>query len=183
MKLVTPIFLICVLFLFGCVKDIDMDQLDDIEFLSEHKIALIHFDLEVPDFLDDLNNEKLRLSDFTRIPIFDGSYTEDYLIQADFQYVFSNSFDRGVTIQYQFFDIYGNFLHELPQIYIPKGALDLSVTQSISGDDISLVSATDQVIVAVQLDSGTIPLDPIQPYMFSLKSGLFLHYKITVEDE
>ena len=183
MKIIRQILILSTVFLIGCVQDIDTDQLNEIEILTDHNITLVHFDLGVASFLDDLNNETLILSDTLRLPIFVGSYTQNFLIQADFEYFFSNSFDRDITIQYALLDVDSVLLYQFPPMSIPQGSANLSITQSILENEIPAVLQTDQVVVTIRLDSGTIPLDPIQTYIFNLKSALVLHYKVTVEDE
>ena len=183
MKFIKVVLLVSSLCFFSCIKDIDTDQLNDIEILTDHNITLVHFDLGSTGFLDDLNNEVLILSDTLRLPIFVGAYTQNFLIQADFQYVLSNSFDRDITIQYQLLDIDSTLLYQFPPMSIPQGSTNLNITQSILENEIPAVLQTDQVVVTIRLDSGSIPLDPSHTYNFNLKSGLVLHYKVTVENE
>lgn len=183
MKNLNYIFAIWSLCLVSCIKDIDTDQLNDIEILTDHNITLVHFDIGVNSFLDDLNNERLVLTDTLRLPIFVGPYTQNFLIQADFEYVLSNSYDRGITIQYELLDIDNVLLYQFPPIPIPQTSANLNVTQSVLENEIPAVLQTDQVVAKIRLDSGSTPLDPSQPYNFNLKSGLVLHYKVTVENE
>lgn len=183
MNFLKLIVLLSAVFFVGCVQDIDTDQLNDIEIFTDHNITLVHFDLGSTGFLDDLNNEVLVLSDTLRLPIFVGSYTQNFLIQADFQYVLSNSFDRDITIQYQLLDIESALLYQFPPMSIPRESANLNISQSILENEIPTVLQTDQVVVTIRLNSGTIPLDPSQSYNFNLKSGLVLHYKVTVENE
>ena len=169
--------------IISCVKDIDLDQIDDIEIFTDHNVSLIHFDLGVSSFLDELNNEVLAYTDTTRLPIFAGPYSQNYLIQADFEYVLSNSFNRDITLQFELLDINKNSLYNFDPIVIPQGSVEIPVTQSVFENEILAVLMTDRVVVKFILSQGNNPLDSVQNYIFSLKSALILHYKVTVEDE
>ena len=180
-KKLTIIFLI--LFCASCVQDIDLDQIDDIEINTTHIASLIHFTLDTSNFLDDVGNEILFISDTTRSPIFSGDYTENYLIQADFNYKFTNTFNRQVDIQYEFLDEFDNSLFMFQQINIATNSFDYQVTQTIVESDIPAVIPTDKVVVSFLMSAGNPPLDLSQGYSFNLQSAVTLHYKVTVDEE
>lgn len=177
------LYLMIFILTLSCVKDIDVDQLDDIEILTDHNVSLIHFDLNVSNFLDDLNNEVLTLTDTTRYPIFVGPYSQNYLFQVEFNYSYSNSFDRDITFQYDLLDINGQLVYKLQPILVEKGNIGFSAVQYIFESEIPAILETDQVVVNISLDDGNIPLDELQDFIFNLKSGIILHYKITVDEE
>jgi hypothetical protein len=166
----------------SCVKDIDLDQIDDIEIFTDHNISLIHFELGVPSFLDALNTEVLVFTDTTKFPLFTGAYSRNYLIQADFEYVLSNSFDRDIIVQYELLDINDISLYNFLPILIPQGSVAIPVTQIIVESDIPVILYTDQVVVKFILRQGSTPLDLVQNYNFKLQSALILRYKVTASN-
>lgn len=183
MKKTKFLYLLILLIGVSCVKDIDLDQIDDIEIFTDHNVTLVHFDLGVLNFLDEFNNELLVFSDTTRLPIFIGSFTKDYLIQADFNYILNNSFDRNILFQFELLDSIDNSLLKFDPVFVPSGTTDLSITQSIFEDELPTVFETEKIVVTFAMTSGGIPLNPFQNNKINLKSALILHYKLTVDNE
>jgi len=183
MKNVVYIILLFNLIFVSCVKDIDFDQIDDIEIYTDHNASLIYSTLDVSDFLDDFGNETLFLSDTTRIPIFIGSYTENYLIQADFNYKITNTFNRTVIFQYEFLDENNNSIYSFQPIHITPNSIDSEFTQTIVEVDIPSVLIANKIVMKILMDSGVLPLDLSQNYLFNFQSAVILHYKVTVDDE
>ena len=195
MKNVVYIILLFNLIFVSCVKDIDFNQIDDIEIYTDHNVSLIYSTLDVSDFLDDFGNETLFLSDTTRIPIFIGPsdttripifigpYTENYLIQADFNYKITNTFNRTVIFQYEFLDENNNSIYSFQPIHITPNSIDSEFTQTIVEVDIPSVLITNKIVVKILMDSGVLPLDLSQNYLFNFQSAVILHYKVTVDDE
>ena len=122
MKMYIYLLVLGCFLLKSCVRDVDFDQLDDIEINTIHNFSLIHFDMEPSNFLDDFENEVLMSSDTIALPIFGGNYTVNYLNQAELKYKFSNSFDRNGSLEIEFLDAYNGSLFTLQKIYIDATA-------------------------------------------------------------
>lgn len=167
----------------SCIEDVDFYQIDDIELYTDHNVSLVHFNLDANNFLDDLNNETLLISDTVRIPVFAGPYSENYLIQADFLYRLSNSFSRSISIEYNFLDAYDNSLYLFYPINTPPFTENLNVTQTITEAEIPSVLLTDKIVINILMASGGGNLDPSNGEHFNVESAVLLHYKVTVDDE
>lgn len=182
MKKYFVIVVLGVMLCTGCIKDVDFDQVYDIEIYTDHNVSLVYFNLEVNDFLDDLNNETVFISDTVRLPVFAGPYNEKYLVQADFQFRLSNSFSRSVSIEYNFLDEFNNLLHIFDPISTTPFSEDLDITRTISESEIPGVLLTDKIVINILMATGG-ALDPLSDENFNVESAVLLHYKVTVEDE
>lgn len=170
-------------FFFSCISDVDFDQADDIEISTPHLISLVYFTADANYFLDDLSNETLFVSDTTELPIFGGSYNENYLIQADFQFKISNTFNRSVALQVKFLNEDDNGIYVFNTMNIPFNTIDFENTQIITEINIPLVLPTEKVVFNVLLDLGSTPLDPSQNMEFELQSATTFHYQISGDGE
>lgn len=166
----------------SCIKDIDLDQIDDLEINTTHVVPFVHFTLTSSNLLDELGNEMLSVSDTTRFPVFVGSYNENYLVQSDFNYKFTNTFNRQVILQHEFLDKYDNSLFIFQPINIVANSTDYEITQSIFEADITTILSIDKVVINVVMDSGLPMLDPSQNYSFNLESAVTLSYRITFDE-
>lgn len=167
----------------SCVKDVDFDQVDDIEINTTHNISLINFKINPSDFLDDLENEVLLRSDTTGLPIFDGSYTVNYLNQAEFEYKFSNTFNRSISLEMEFLDEYNTSLFTLQKIDIEANVSDIEVVQTLDELALQKLPLTERIVVKLVLSMGNLPLDPNQDYILTSQVATLLYFKVTTIDE
>lgn len=179
--LIIAVFICC--FSMACVSDVDFNQVDDIEIYTDHNASLLYFDLDANDFLDDLNNETLVISDTVRIPVFSGPYTENFLIQADFLYKLTNTFSRSITIEYNFLDEFDNALYIFDPIVLAPDVNDIEVVQTILEPEIPSVLQTDKIVLRITMSSSGGILDPSLNETLNVESAVLLHYRVTVEDD
>jgi hypothetical protein len=170
-------------FLESCVRDVDFDQVDDIEINTIHNVSLIHFDMESSNFLDDFGNEVLMSSDTIALPIFGGNYTVNYLNQAELKYKFSNSFDRNVSLEIEFLDVYNGSLFTLQKINIDVNISNFEVTQELDDFELQRFFDTERIVVNLKLSNSSLPLDKNQTYLFSSQMAVLLYYKVKPADD
>lgn len=166
----------------SCISDVDFDQVDDIEIITPHLLTLVYFDADANFFLDDLGNEVLAISDTTELPIFEGPYNEEYLIQADFDFKMSNSFDRGITVQVLFLDEIDNNIFVFAPMRVAQNDLNFERVQVIGEANIPSVVTSKKMIINILMDSGSTPLDPNNNMKLDFQSGATFLYKITVDE-
>lgn len=171
-----------ILLLTSCLNDVDFDQVDDIEIYTDHNASLVYFDLDANDFLDDLNNEVVEISDTVSIPVFAGPYNENFLIQADFLFNITNTFTRSITLQYEFLDENNNSVYQVESINSTPSNFNEEYIRIIPETEISSVLTTEKIVINISLGTG-VPLDPALGYQFSVESAVLLHYKVTAKDE
>lgn len=182
MKAIKYILIVSSFCLIGCVEDVDFDQKEDIEINTTHVASLVHFDLGVSDFIDDMGEEVLSRSDTTKLSLFGSSYNENYLVQVDFDYTFSLSFNRTISFTYEFLDADDTSIYVLQPIIIPANTSNYSVTQSLFEADILKVVDTKKVVVNLHMSDGVPKLEDGQFSNFNLMSAATFYYKVTVDE-
>lgn len=131
------VFLILML-LNGCVKDVDFNQVDDIEIKSVYIVSLVHFNLYASDFLDDDLNELTHLEDFV-LPRIKGNHIDD-IAKIEFTFNFSNSFSRDFLATVFFYDANDNVVYHLnPVIEIEKNTENVETVITVIPPDIETI--------------------------------------------
>lgn len=182
MKFHKLLLVIATIFLVSCISDVDFDQVDDVEINTSHLISLVYFTADTNYFLDDLENETLFISDTTELPIFAGPYNENYLIQADFQFLINNTFDRRAEFQIEFLDEEDQNTFTFNNMIIGPNTVFEQI-QVINEAMIPSVLPSKKVVISILLDAGSIPLDPSQNMDIEYQSAATLHYQITADEE
>lgn len=113
-------FIFLIMMLTSCVKDVDLDQAKDIVIPPKAALDLVFFTLTVEDFTGDQNN-RLRASDFTRLDFLDDDYIQNNLVRADFNFRFSNTFEREFVAVIRLLSEGNGVQHEM-LIPIPAGS-------------------------------------------------------------
>ncbi len=110
------------LFLFlcsSCVKDVDLDQYNEIVLPPTAAIDLVYFTLEPSDFVDTAGNLK-KAGDVVRLEFLDDDYIQDGLMRADFNFVITNSFQQEFTASLKFLSE-SNAVQYSFKIHVPAG--------------------------------------------------------------
>ena len=182
MKKIKFFITLLILFFVSCISDVDFDQVNDIEIITPYLASLVYFNADSNFFLDDLQNEILAISDTTEHPIFKGPYTEEYLVQADFNFKMSNSFDRDITVQILFLDDVNTTTYTFAPMYVSANNLNFESTQIIQEVNIPSVVSSEKIVIHLLMDSGGNSLNPNSPMSLDFQSGTKFLYKITVDE-
>lgn len=113
----------------ACVKDIDLDQAEDIELSPEIAVSLLNFDFSV----DDLDNYDTSM-DFDVVvdeeimgevlfSRFDDSLFQEDLDRIVIKFEGSNTFNETFVVTLTFFDENDTITHELAPITIPANSV------------------------------------------------------------
>ena len=182
MKKIKFFITLLILFFVSCISDVDFDQVNDIEIITPYFATLVYFNADSNFFLDDLQNEVLAISDTTEHPIFKGPYTEEYLVQADFNFKMSNSFDRDITVQILFLDDFDTATYTFAPMYVSANNLNFESTQVIQEVNIPSVVSSEKIVIHLLMDLGGNSLNPNSLMSLDFQSGTKFLYKITVDE-
>ena len=95
--------LILILTILSCVKDIDLDQAEDVVLSPVVELDLIYFDLVPSDFSDpDSGLPLLTLRDTTEIRFLDDPEISESIRRADFFFRFTNSVASEFNVEFSF---------------------------------------------------------------------------------
>ncbi|HET7361691.1 MAG TPA: hypothetical protein VFI78_07150 [Salinimicrobium sp.] len=100
--------------LHSCVKDVDLHQIDEVVIPPKAALNLVYFTLSSDDFIRNQDqNSRGTVSDLVRLEFLDDDYIRDGLVQAEFQFKYTNGFSfplvstvtflsENNVVQYQF---------------------------------------------------------------------------------
>ena len=155
------LFLSCFLVLFSCVKDVDLEQAQEIVIPPSAAIDLVYFELVADDFIDASGADK-KATDKTRLEFLDDDYIQESLMNANFNFIFTNSFQRGFVSTITFLSE-GNSPQYSFSIDIPAGTADdptiVNYTQIVPETQIRAIRNSIWLQVEVEMLPGANPAE------------------------
>lgn len=149
-------FFLLILLFSSCVRDVDLDQYEEIVLPPQAALDLIFFNLSSEDFTG-AQNDRLRATDVTRLDFLDDDYIQNNLLRADFNFRFTNSFQREFVAVIRLLSE-GNVVQHEILIPIPAGTADapakVDYTDIINEDQINRVRRSIKVSVEITTHSG-----------------------------
>ncbi|MBZ9728456.1 hypothetical protein LB467_02050 [Salegentibacter sp. JZCK2] len=145
--------------LMGCVKDVDLDQRNDITLGPDLQIDLLIYDIDQSHFRDTATgNIKNRISDTVRLEFLDDSYIQEDLTSVEFYFRHINTFPREIESKIRFLSE-GNREQFAVNYSITPGADGNPVTteqyELIEEDRINLVRRSIKMVVELEVQPGT----------------------------
>lgn len=145
--------------LWGCVKDVDLDQRDDITLSPDLQIDLLIYDINQSQFDDPATgNSKNRITDTVRLEFLDDSYIQDDLVSVDFYFRHINTFPREIKSEIRFLSE-SNSEQFAVNYTIQAGTAGNPVTteqyELIEEDRIHLVRRSIKMVVELEVLPGT----------------------------
>lgn len=145
----------------SCVKDVDLDQYNEIVIPPTAAIDLIYFTLEPEDFFDASGNAQ-KASDHVRLEFLDDDYIQDGLIRADFNFVFTNTFQQEFTTTFRFRSENNNTQHSFT-IKVPAGTPGdpavVNYTEIIPQSRIGSIRSSIKLVVDVEMQPNSAPVE------------------------
>lgn len=162
----------------SCVKDVDFDQVDQIEIKSTYIASLTYFDLFANDFLDENLNELSQIEDFV-MPELKADNAEN-VVKLEFNFEFSNSFSRDFYATVYFFDSEGNVVYQLdPSIEIGRNTEGVRTVITVLPPDIETIYTASSAGFFLNLVSDeNQTLTPDSPGILNLKSSLTIYLNV-----
>ena len=168
-----------ILFFQGCTKDVDFNQLDDVNIHSTFIATLIYLNLSAPDFLDDFNQEIRVTTDFVKLPIIEDS--KPYLEKVEFTVITENTFNRNFRLSITFYDAFGMPIYVLqPVINVPENSSKLTAIIEIPKQDIPFIYDTDHfgfdIFFSPSTDGSKISINDISTFNLKSSAKLFFNH-------
>lgn len=170
-------FLSLLVFFVSCVKDVDLDQTDEIVLPPTAAIDLIYFDLELEE-LSVGSGGNLRAVDETRLDFLDDDYIQTGLMRADFNFRFTNSFQNAFTADFLFRSETNAIRHQI-RVDIPAGTAEspavVDYTEIIDETQIGKIRKSIKVTVEIDMQEdpvnaeGNLKLQSRGTYYFEFK--------------
>ena len=170
-------FLTLLLFASSCVKDVDLDQYEEIVLSPEAAIDLIYFTLTNEDFTGTSGGE-MTARDETRLDFLDDDYIQNDLVRADFNFKLTNTFQSPVTATIRFLSTSNSVQHTIV-VPVPAGSVGdpatVDYTETIYEDQIHRIKRSIKVSVEITrhdpvVVEGTLQLESRGFYYFEFQS-------------
>lgn len=169
------------LFLFfsltSCVKDVDLDQAQEIVIPPTAAIDLVFFDLTLDEFSVGPGGN-LWAEDESRLDFLDDDYIQDGLMRADFNFRIINSFENAFKINILFRSPTNAIRYQIP-IEIPPGSIEtpavIDYTEIVDNSQIDKIKKSIKVSIDIDMledpvvTEGSLQLKSKGTYYFEFK--------------
>lgn len=177
LKICTRFFVLSLLFCaFSCVKDIDIDQAQEIVIPPTAAIDLVHATLGVTDFLPQGEQGPLVAYDEVRLEFLDDDYIQNGLVQADFNFLLINTFSQDLSATFVFRSD-NNTARYTVDVDIPAGSpsspTTIDYTEIIGLDEIDAIKESIKMSVEIEM----VPNSEAIEGTLQLKSKAFYHFE------
>lgn len=156
-----PFLALLLLLCSSCIKDVDLDQYNEIVIPPTAAIDLIYFTLDPEDFVDASGGNQ-KASDYVRLEFLDDDYIQDGLIRADFNFVFTNTFQQEFTAVFRFISENNSTQHSFA-INVPPGTPDdpavVNYTEIIPQSQIGVIRRSIKLEVQVEMQPNSAPVE------------------------
>jgi hypothetical protein len=174
----TPLFLIFILILSSCVKQVDFNQIEDLSAKPIFESSLVYFTLNQIDFFDLVNSVEVvtPIDDTSGFKILESKFVRDNLITAELNIQINNQFNRRFTVNITFFDDNNIETHKFNPIIVNENNQDFNHQEviPISGNTQFLSSTKIKISVELASSSDGSVLDPNTEQKLEFKSsGIF----------
>lgn len=171
------IYLVSIFILFtSCVSEVDFDQSDELTIEPTYVASLFYFTFDQSQFLADVGNMPLTITDSSNTPLNASSIANEHLTKAEIHFKVSNTFNRSFVIRMRFFDVAGNSTFIFLPITVLPNTPNQLFKQTIQGVDLAqFVQSQNASIEVVLLPSsdGSV-IDPTIPKLLNVQvSGIF----------
>lgn len=145
--------------LCSCLKDVDLDQREEISLSPDVQIDLLIYDIDQSQFKDpSTGNVKTHISDTVRLEFLDDDYIQEDLTSVEFYLRHNNTFPREIESKIRFLSN-GNVEQFAVNYTIKPGAAGNPVTteqfEFIEEDRIHLVRRTIKMVVELEVQPGS----------------------------
>lgn len=162
------------LFFTSCVKDVDFDQIDNIEITPVVKASLIYFDVTVSDFEVSSFN-----TDVTEFHLFDSNTIQNDVTKIDLIFDIENTFNKNFNIIYSFLNDLGEVVSVID--LLSQSNTNLNEIITFENQELQNLLSAKAIVVSVTIIQNSNPTTPQMNLNF--KSAADVYFKINVNEE
>lgn len=174
------LFLLLSCIFFSCVKNVDLDQIDDFDSKPKFIASLVFFKMPTLSFLDATNNEiTAPIVDESQLTIMEEEIIQENLQEIIFDFEIINPFDRNIQLNIQFLDDANTTTYIITPLLIQANTpkFEHKETITISNSPLFLNTRKIRVSLGLLTVTGT-PIDANDLNEFVLKSAGTFTFKI-----
>ena len=161
----------------SCVKDIDLEQANEIVIPPTAAIDLVYFTLDLEEFTPTNTTGPKMAGDVVRLEFLDDDYIQDGLVRADLNFVYYNSFTSPIRSELIFLSENDREQYRI-SFTIPGGSPEepgvVNYTEIIQGEDLEDFKQSIKMRVELEMFSGA--NDPGGQLQLKSKAFLKLEY-------
>ena len=144
--------LMLLLLMSSCVKDIDMDQVEEVVLPTEAAVDLVFFNLSTQEFSGAFGRP--RATDDVRLEFLDDDYVQTSLVSADLHFRFLNTFTSYFLVTVQLLSPSDEIMYSF-QIPVPAGSAEapeiINYTEFIGDSRIQAVRNSIQMRLVIEM--------------------------------
>lgn len=157
------LLLILVSGLTSCVKDVDLDQAEDIRLRPDLQVDLLIFDVEASDFTDPKSGlPRTIIKDTVRLEFLDDDYIQNDLSKVEFRFRYTNTFSNSFSSRIYFLSETNALQHQVDFIIAGGDKTAPVITEKIDftgENDIDRIRRTIKMVVEIEVLTGGQPVD------------------------
>lgn len=138
----------------SCVKDVDFDQASEIVIPPTVAMDLVYFTLAPSHFHEDVPAGPLVAKDVVRLEFLDDDYIQNSLVQANFNFIYTNTFPQPFTNTITFLSENNAVKYKIV-FDIPAGSVNapstVDYTEIIDIDEIDAVRETIKMAIEIEM--------------------------------
>ena len=163
----------------SCVRDVDLDQAENVVLEPVVDLNLVYFNLEGDRFFDLSQNLPVpTLRDTTEIRFLDDTDIQESLKQVDFLFRFTNTVPRAFAVDYRFIGEQNDTTYTFGTT-VPVGSVDEPALHEflevVEGDAVVELTKANRLVVEVTIEGP----DPVLPGSLEMQSAATYYLEIT----
>lgn len=151
----TCLFLLLIVGLTSCVKDVDLNQAERITLQPDLQVDLLIFDVDEVDFRDlGTNALKTIIRDTVRLEFLDDSYIQKDLSEVAFSFKYINSFPQSFHNRISFLSEDNQVQHRVDFLINPGTVVNPVATERIElieEDQIGVIRRSIKMVVEIEV--------------------------------
>ncbi len=160
----------------GCVRDVDVDQAEEIVIPPSAALDLVYFTLDSTHFEQRNTAGPFVARDVVRLEFLDDDYIRDGLVRADYNFIYTNTFEFPIKNTVHFLSENDVVKYRL-NFEIPAGSLEtpatINYTEIINEDRIEGIRESIKMIITLEMQA---PAPPSEGSL-KLKSKAFYDFE------
>lgn len=166
------------LVLASCVRDVDINQAEEIVIPPTAALDLVYFTLDSSHFMPRASSGTSRARDEVRLEFLDDDYVRNGLVRADYNFIYTNTFSQPFKNRITFLSE-NNVVRYVIEFDIPAGSVSepavVNYTEIINIDEIRAIRESIKMIIDIEMlansqqNEGKLQLKSKAFYQFEFK--------------
>ncbi|WP_299122118.1 hypothetical protein [uncultured Tenacibaculum sp.] len=174
------LFLLLGFTFLSCVKNVDLDQVNDFNSKPKFIASLVFFKIPALSFLDNTNTEITGpITDRSNLTVIEEEVVQDNLLEIVFDFEITNPFNRNININIEFLDDSNVVTYAVTPLLIQANTPKFQHKETITISSSPLFLNTRKIRTSLELITTTgAPIDPNDLNEFIFKSAGTFTFKI-----